>query len=281
MKPTKLNYHRIIRIEILILVALFGFILFKVYKSNPAIREAIVLATTVKPETFTELYFENHTQLSDTITRWQEYPFSFTIHNLEYKDMEYPYTVYLQRDNEKIILSQGSVSLKQDEYKTIEDTVGPFKDLRTKIVVELTNKNQIISYWLDGTYNTIQAKVTPQPEQVVVTQSKQTETPLKIYTQLYFKGQLPYIVTPQNKTISFSFAIQNFKNKDSIIPYEVYMDNNGQIIQIDRNQISLKQNEVKTITESYTLTNPINQAKIFVKLPNENNYIYFNLKQIQ
>ena len=281
MKPTKLNYHRIIRIEILILVALFGFILFKVYKSNPAIREAIVLATTVKPETFTELYFENHTQLSDTITRWQEYPFSFTIHNLEYKDMEYPYTVYLQRDNEKIILSQGSVSLKQDEYKTIEDTVGPFKDIRTKIVVELTNKNQIISYWLDGSDNTIQAKVTPQPEQVTVTQSKQTETPLKIYTQLYFKGQLPYIVTPQNKTISFSFAIQNLKNKDSIIPYEIYMDNNGQITQIDKNQINLKQNESKTVTESYTISVPFNQAKIFVKLPTENNYIYFNLKQIQ
>lgn len=263
-------------------------------KGFSVIKEAIIMATTVKPETFTELYFENHTQLPDKVTRLQKYSFSFTIHNLEYQDMEYPYTVYLQRDNEKTILTHGSVSLKQDESKTIENTIGPFKNLRTKIVVELTNKNQIISYWLDQADKTSPSPITALPSPIVVLPSSVIPSTLPVIaipsmvqpkkdTQPCFDPHrpLPFIINPSNKTINFAFKINNLKNIDSIISYEVYMDNNGQITQIDNNQISLKQNEVKTIIESYPLTNPISLSKNFVKLPTDNNYIYFNLKLIQ
>lgn len=271
MRLTKLNHRLVIKIEILILTILFGSIFFQNYKSNPAIREAIVMATTVKPESFTELYFENHTQLSDKITRWQQYSLSFTIHNLEYQEMDYPYVVYLQRDTEKIILSQGSVTLKHDESKTINDTVGPFKNLRTKIVVKLTNKNQTISYWLDEVDKTSPSPAVAKPTLII----------LKKYTQLYFNGRLPFIVTPQDKTINFTFTVRNLKNKDIIYPYEIYLEDNGQKTQINKGQFSLNKNELKTISESYTLINPISSAKIFVHLPTENDYIYFKLKGIQ
>lgn len=119
-------------------------------KNVSAIKEAITLATTKKPETFTELYFENHTQLPTKIEKGKEYSFSFTIHNLENQDMVYPYTVYLQRDNVKTTIFQKIVTLKKDEYKTIEETVGPFKALRTMIGIELTDKNQNIDFWMDS-----------------------------------------------------------------------------------------------------------------------------------
>lgn len=119
-------------------------------KNFVAIKEVIALATTRKPETFTELYFEDHINLPKTITRWQQYTFSFTIHNLENRDMEYPYIVYLQRDLQKIIIYQGSVYVKNNEFKSIENTIGPLKNLRSKIVVELVDKNQIIDFWMES-----------------------------------------------------------------------------------------------------------------------------------
>lgn len=55
--------------------------------SIPDVRQTIVLATTVQPERFTELYFENHTQLPSQADINREYVFKFTAHNLEYRDM--------------------------------------------------------------------------------------------------------------------------------------------------------------------------------------------------
>ena len=117
---------------------------------------------------------------------------------------------------------------------------------------------------------------------VAKTEIKAKPQPVKIITnELYFDTHraLPFLLTAPNKTIGFGFTIHNLK-KDSVYQYSVYMDNNGQITQIDNNQVSLKQNEYKTISESFTLTTPINVAKIFVKLTNDNNYIYFKVKQI-
>lgn len=123
-------------------------ILGKLLMSNKAIADAVTLATTRQPERFTELYFENHLSLPKDIIRFKKYKFAFTIHNLEYRDTEYPYRIYLQRETEKILLNRGKVSLKQDEYKTITEEFGPLKNIRSKIVVELTAKNQMIHFWM-------------------------------------------------------------------------------------------------------------------------------------
>ncbi|MFA5750361.1 MAG: hypothetical protein WC895_04010 [Candidatus Shapirobacteria bacterium] len=283
MKLIKSKYKILIQVVLLLIVIILGFKLIKFAKSNSAIREAIHLATTIQPETFTELYFENHTQLPNKIIGWNKYPFSFTIHNLEDKDMEYPYSVYTVRNDKKVITYQeDKVTIKKGEYKTITVTIKALKPLDTKVVVDLTDKNQQISFLMNTKGKAsptakVETKATVKPEVVA---TKETKQPLKMTTELYFTPNkaLPFLLTDTNKTINFSFTIRNLV-KDSVYPFSVYMDNNGQITQIDKGQISLKRNENKTITESYTITTPFNQAKIFVKLTNKNNYIYFKLKQ--
>jgi hypothetical protein len=118
--------------------------------SFPSVRETVALATTVKPETFTELYLENHLTLpKETIIKKAE-TFSFTIHNLEYKTMTYPYEVYIQDTaGRKEVLIKDIVKLKHDEKKTIPvyyELLQPIK--RAKVVVNLTAKQQEIHFWI-------------------------------------------------------------------------------------------------------------------------------------
>ncbi|MBU1130212.1 hypothetical protein KKE45_02720 [Patescibacteria group bacterium] len=152
MKPIEFYFSQIIRIETLILMAIIIFIFYQNIKSNPTIKTMISLATTVKTETFTELYFENHTELPEKIVSGQLYPFSFTIHNLENNDMLYPYTVSLQREGVNLVVEEGIVDLKSNQYMTVETVIGPLSDIPKKVVVELTDKNQIISFWMGKQY---------------------------------------------------------------------------------------------------------------------------------
>jgi hypothetical protein len=116
----------------------------------PSVKNTLELATTVKAETFTELYFEDHLNLPKTIEKYKFYNFTFTIHNLENKDMEYPYVVYLQTVDKKIILNQNTVSVKSGEYGSIYEDFGPLKNIRMKFVVELVDKNQSIHFWMEA-----------------------------------------------------------------------------------------------------------------------------------
>lgn len=115
----------------------------------PSISNVITLATTHQPEKFTELYFEDHINLPKIITRWKQYSFVFTVHNLENQNMDYAYEVYLQRDEQKIIIDSGEFSLKDNEFKSVKVDLGPLKNLQSKIVVELMNKNQSIDFWME------------------------------------------------------------------------------------------------------------------------------------
>lgn len=103
-----------------------------------------------KPETFTELYFENHINLPKTIVRGQNYTFSFTIHNLEYRSVVYPYKVYIQRGETIVPLEDGSITLNQDGYQTVSVEFGSLENLRSMIVVELTDKKQKIDFWVEA-----------------------------------------------------------------------------------------------------------------------------------
>ena len=114
----KINYKRIIRIELLLLVVCFIVVgSFRLVRDVPSVKEALILATTVKPETFTELYFEDHLSLSNKVTLFKKNNFKFTIHNLENKDMEYPYEVYIDVNGEKQMIDKNSVLIKNNEYK--------------------------------------------------------------------------------------------------------------------------------------------------------------------
>ncbi len=146
----KINSKLILRI-LLPLFILASFVIGIIILINyvPSVGEALILATTKKPETFTELYFENHLSLPKEITLFKEGNFKFTIHNLENKDMEYPYEVYIDLNDEKLLVDKNFVLIKNNEYKTITQTfviITPIQ--RAKIVVNLIDKNQQIHFWI-------------------------------------------------------------------------------------------------------------------------------------
>lgn len=103
-----------------------------------------------KKEKFTELYFNDHQSLPTRVLQRKEYPFSFTVHNLEQKSVEYPYEVYTQtKDNKKDILSTGKFTLDHNKYKTVYETLNMASVAgRMKVVVNLKNKKQVIDFWI-------------------------------------------------------------------------------------------------------------------------------------
>ena len=68
VKNGEINYKLIMKIRLLVLVVWFIVIGFIVVECVPSVKEAVILATTMKPETFTELYFEDHLYLPNKVT---------------------------------------------------------------------------------------------------------------------------------------------------------------------------------------------------------------------
>ncbi len=137
------------RIRLLLLIVWFIVVGFLIVECVPSVKEAFILATTVKPETFTELYFEDHLSLPNKVTLFKENNFKFTIHNLENKDMVYIYEVYIDVNREKQIIDKNSVLIKNNEYKTItEDFTITVPTQRVKVVINLIGKNQQIHFWM-------------------------------------------------------------------------------------------------------------------------------------
>jgi hypothetical protein len=117
----------------------------QIFKIITTLFASLSMWTTVKPQAFTELYFTDSANLPQEVKANQKYNFSFTIHNLEQSTTRYTYEVL----SGTTILDQNSVSLQNGETKTISEKLGPFPKLRTEIIVELINTNQIISFWMN------------------------------------------------------------------------------------------------------------------------------------
>jgi len=73
-------------------------------------------------EPLTELYFENHTKLPKYLFLNKPYNFSFSVHNLEYMDMDYSYDIIIQYSNKTIPTNSGNFFLANNETKTIENS---------------------------------------------------------------------------------------------------------------------------------------------------------------
>ena len=146
----KTKRHLIRKIVIFLLVASIVIIgIFQLIKYD-SVKKAISLATTMNPQLFTELYFEDHLSFPDKITIFEENNFEFTIHNLENKDLEYSYEVYIDTDGEKQIILMDSVLIKNNENKTIAaDFTIEAPIQRSKVVVNLIGKNQQIFFWIE------------------------------------------------------------------------------------------------------------------------------------
>ena len=89
IKTNKVDYRFIKKTGILIAVACFIAGMLLLVASIRATKEPLVFRSTVKPETFTELYFGDYLSLPSKIIYYQENKFDFIIHNLENEDMEY------------------------------------------------------------------------------------------------------------------------------------------------------------------------------------------------
>jgi len=82
---------------------------------------AVLSQIPIGIEPLTELYFENHTELPKTLKIGEECRFAFTIHNLEYIDMNYTYEITAEYRNEKRVINTDNVFLADNESKMINE----------------------------------------------------------------------------------------------------------------------------------------------------------------
>jgi|SRR3989344_3942627 len=122
------------------IVIIFNSQINDVLRSNYSIR---------KQEEYTELHFENHTNLPETVEVGKINNFSFTIGNSEHQKMEYGYSVYAETGGDLNVIDYSIVDLDQGENIIISKDFVLSRNVRTKIVVEIKNINQSISFWME------------------------------------------------------------------------------------------------------------------------------------
>ena len=86
---------------------------------------ATLLLTRPAPESFTELYFNNHTMLPEYISLNVSYPYSFTIHNLENANTTYNYTVSTEYYDMDYSCEKPELYLEQSNSSRISTTNDP------------------------------------------------------------------------------------------------------------------------------------------------------------
>lgn len=144
----------------------------------PSIRTNWAQATTVKPETFTELYFDQQLSIPSVVKPNQPYYFKFTIHNLENKKMTYPYEVYLQAGSVKLPIDRNTVTIENNQYKTIREGFSVNAPIvKSDIVVNLSNKNQQIDYWVENITPSVTKEVTEKQTEKTTTKKIPSPTP--------------------------------------------------------------------------------------------------------
>lgn len=107
-------------------------------------------------EPLTELYFENHTQLPKNIFLNKDYNFSFTLNNLEYKEMNYKYEVNAEYNNKIEKIDDNFILLNNNESKTINEEFKINEHFeRAKINIKITKLDEPIKkkfLWEDENY---------------------------------------------------------------------------------------------------------------------------------
>lgn len=91
-------------------------------------------------EPLTEVYIENHTSLPINVFLNKTYNFSFNVHNLEYQDVEYSYTIEALDVNNTLIykIDEGKFTLLNNESRTVSENYifkQPFNRAKIKIIV--------------------------------------------------------------------------------------------------------------------------------------------------
>src|SRR5277367_5266167 len=68
--------------------------------------KAFVDATTHQPERYTELYFSSPTSIPVNVVSGKQLPVSFTIHNVEARNMSYTYDVSFMTSTGKVLVNK-------------------------------------------------------------------------------------------------------------------------------------------------------------------------------
>jgi hypothetical protein len=98
-------------------------------------------------ETFTELYFDNHLSLPKTFIAGHPEIFSFVIHNLEGRAMDYPYLVFIKTDKGRKKIEDYSVHINDGESRTVYISFMPEETVNSgSVVVSLEGLKQDIHF---------------------------------------------------------------------------------------------------------------------------------------
>lgn len=111
--------------------------------------ELITLDLIPKPEKLTELYFNDNANLPSSAGANQVIRFAFVIHNLETIDYQYTYDVAVKANGTRHILDTGKVLVKNNQYYVKNEQFNLMNSPGSQeVVIELTNKQQSIDFWI-------------------------------------------------------------------------------------------------------------------------------------
>ncbi len=141
--------------SLLVGVALVAGMLISFNLNRAAIyNELVTFDLIAKPEKLTELYFNDNANLPVSATGNQEIDFVFVIHNLETTDYQYNYVVFVNVGGTRFVVDHGTVAVKNNQYyvknESFRLSAAPGSQ---KVVVELTNKQQSIDFWVGKPQN--------------------------------------------------------------------------------------------------------------------------------
>ena len=121
------------------------------FNSNRAsvYNELIALDLIPKPEKLTELYFNDNANLPGSAKSNQVIRFAFVIHNLETTDYQYVYNVDVIANGTRHTVDRGNVLVKDNQFYVKNEKFNLMNSSESQeVVVELTNKQQSIDFWI-------------------------------------------------------------------------------------------------------------------------------------
>ncbi len=128
-----------------------GILIFFNLNRTAIYNELATLDLIPKPEKLTELYFNDNAHLPNSATGNQVISFAFVIHNLETTDYWYAYVVSVNANGTRHIVDSGNVLVKNNQYYVENEKVNLLNSPGSQeVVVELTNKQQSIDFWIGG-----------------------------------------------------------------------------------------------------------------------------------
>jgi hypothetical protein len=146
---TRKQLFKLVSFLVIGVMLIVGFLI--VYNLNRASvdNELVALDLLPKPETFTELYFNDSAHLPASAKSNQSIRFSFVIHNLEAADYQYTYEVSVIAHGTRHVIDSGNVLVKNNQYSVKNEKLNLINSPgKQEVIVDLTNKRQSIDFWI-------------------------------------------------------------------------------------------------------------------------------------